>query len=421
MGEVERITIPYKPRDVFLPFHSRRERWAVSVAHRRCGKTVACVNDLIKRAIEEGKPDGHYAYLAPYYAQVKSVAWDYLLRYSESVRKTKNASELWIELITGAKIRLFGADNPDALRGMYMDGVILDEYADMKPRLWGEVIRPLLADREGWAVFIGTPKGKNEFYQLYDRARKDSGHWHVTLGKASETGLLSDDELADARRSMTPEQYDQEFECSFEAAIVGAYYGREIAIAQNEGRITRVPYDPALKVNTAWDLGISDSMTIWFFQQIGREIRFIDYFEASGYGLDYYARVLDEKKYLYGKHYAPHDIRVREIGTGKSRLEMARGLGINFQVVRDIGLKDGIDAGRLMIPRCIFDAEKCEKGLEALRQYREKVDEKRGVSLGPLHDWTSHAADAFRYASVAINERLPAPKQRYETEIHWMG
>ena len=420
MGEVKHITIPYKPRDVFIPFHSRTARWAIGVAHRRCGKTVACINDLIKRAIQEGKTDGHYAYLAPFYSQVKSVAWDYLLRYSAPVRARANASELWVELINGAKIRLFGSDNPDALRGMYMDGVILDEYADMKPRLWGEVIRPLLADRGGWAVFIGTPKGHNEFFHLYEDAIGDD-RWHVTMLKASKTGLLPPDELQDAQRSMTPEQYAQEFECSFEAAIIGAYYGRELAAASDDGRIVSVPYDPSLRVHTAWDLGISDSMTIWFFQQAGREIRFIDYYEASGHGLDHYAKELDKRGYLYGKHYAPHDIKVRELGTGKSRLEVARKLGLNFTVVRDIGIKDGIDAARLMLPRCIFDREKCGQGLEALKQYREKVDEKRGVSLGPLHDWTSHAADAFRMAAVAINEKPEIMRPSIETELHWMG
>ena len=153
-GLTREIIIPYSPRDAFKKFHRRSERWACLVAHRRAGKTVACINDLIRRAFAESKTEARYAYIAPFYSQAKSIAWDYLLKFSEPVRVNANASELWVELLNGARIRLFGADNPDALRGLYLDGVILDEYADMRPRVWGEIIRPLLADREGWAVFI---------------------------------------------------------------------------------------------------------------------------------------------------------------------------------------------------------------------------------------------------------------------------
>jgi len=206
--EIKRVRIDYAPRKQFLPFHNRKERWAVAVAHRRCGKTVACVNDLIKRALTEGKSDGQYAYICPFLTQAKSVAWLYLLRFSENVRVKANASELWIELVTGARIRLFGADNAEALRGMYLDGIVLDEYADMKPRVWGEVIRPLLADRQGWAVFIGTPKGKNNFWDVYDSAQQ-SPNWHVTTLRASETNLLPASELDDAKSMMSEDQYLQ--------------------------------------------------------------------------------------------------------------------------------------------------------------------------------------------------------------------
>lgn len=248
------IKLKYRPRSVFSDFHKRSQRWAIVVAHRRCGKTVACINDLIVKASLEGKKDGRYAYVAPYYSQAKNIAWDYLVRFAEPVLAKANQSELWVELINGSRIRLFGADNPDALRGLYLDGIVLDEYADMRPRIWGEIIRPLLADRLGWAVFIGTPKGHNAFWDLYNNASKDD-RWYVKTLRASQTELLPAEELEDARKSMSEDQYLQEFECDFESAILGAFYGKEMRQLTDQGRITTVEFDPMFKVQTAWDLG----------------------------------------------------------------------------------------------------------------------------------------------------------------------
>lgn len=294
--EERRYVIPYKPREVFKPFHYRKERWAVAVAHRRCGKTVACINDLIRKALLENKDQGQYAYICPYLSQAKAVAWLYLLKYTEPCRNRMNATELWVELHNGARIRLFGADNADALRGMYLDGIVLDEYADMKPRVWGEVIRPLLADREGWATFIGTPKGKNAFWDIYDYAQGDP-RWHVTTLRASQTKLLPDSELADARSMMSEDQYLQEFECSFEAAILGAYYGREMREAEDEGRITNIGYDRTHKVYTAWDLGYTDDTSIVFFQILRNEVRVIDHYAGSGLAMDDYLSLVIGKGY----------------------------------------------------------------------------------------------------------------------------
>ena len=230
------IKLLYRPRSVFEDFHGRKQRWGVVVAHRRCGKTVACINELIVKALLEGKEDGRYAYVAPYYSQAKNIAWDYLLRFSKPVMAKANQSELWVELINGARIRLFGADNADSLRGLYLDGIVLDEYADMRPRIWGEIIRPLLADRLGWAVFIGTPKGHNAFWDIYSHATK-SEDWYAKTLRASQTGLLPKSELEDAARSMTQDQYLQEFECDFESAILGAYYGKEMRQLTDANRI----------------------------------------------------------------------------------------------------------------------------------------------------------------------------------------
>jgi phage terminase large subunit len=378
----------------------RKERWGVAVAHRRAGKTVACINDLLDGTLRCTKPDPRFAYIAPLYTQAKDVAWGYVKRYGLTIPGAKeNESELRLDLPGGRRMRLYGADNYDRLRGGYLDGVILDEYADMDPRAWSEVIRPMLADRQGWALFIGTPKGKNAFWDVWDRAGTEP-NWFRTMLKASETGLLPQEELDDARRVMTPEQYEQEFECSFDAAIIGAYYGKEMSAAAE--RITRVPHDPAVEVETWWDLGIGDSTAVWFVQRVNSEIRFIDYIEASGEGLPFYAKALRERPYLYSRHVLPHDVEVRELGTGKSRKEMLAGLGMqNIVVAPKLPIDDGIQAVRMLLPRAWFDAEKCKQGIEALKQYRRDWDDKLKVFRShPLHNWASHGADAARTGAV---------------------
>ena len=402
----------YAARPAFVSFHERQDRWSCIVAHRRAGKTVACVSDLVLGALQTSKPNARYAYIAPLYVQAKDVAWAYVRQFAGSVPGVSfNEAELRADLPNGSRIRLYGADNYDRLRGLYLDGVVLDEYADMPPAAWGEVIRPALADRQGWAVFIGTPKGRNAFFDLYERAKVEPD-WFALMLRASETGLLPESELAAARAEMTPEQYGQEFECSFEAAILGSYYGREMAEAELAGRITAVDYEPGLDVHTAWDLGIGDSTAIWFWQIAGGEIRVIDHYEAHGQALPHYAAVLASKPYRYGWDYVPHDARVRELGTGRTRVETLRNLGRKPRLVPSHEVMDGINAGRLTMPRCWFDADACRDGLEALRQYRADFDDKARVFRDkPKHDWTSHTADAFRYLAMAWREaRKPAPE-----------
>jgi phage terminase large subunit len=322
---VKRYEYPYKARDAFLDFHKRDQRWAVLVCHRRAGKTVATICDTIRRAVTENKPDARYAYIAPYYAQAKNIAWDYLLKFAAPAIVKANQSELWVELVNGAKIRLFGADNPDALRGLYLDGVVLDEYADMKPRLWGEIVRPLLTDRQGWATFIGTPKGHNAFYDIYNEAQKNPS-WYVKTLRADQSGLLPDAELLDAQQSMSANQYEQEFLCSFEAAILGAYYGQEMRRITDLERITTVDYDPMFPCHTAWDLGFNDSTSIWWFQVVYGEIRVLDHHSSNGQAIPFYTMLLQQKEdefgYKYGYHYLPHDARAKTLASGgKSIIE----------------------------------------------------------------------------------------------------
>lgn len=409
--DIVRPLVDYHEREQFSGFHRRERRWAIIVAHRRAGKTVACVMELITRALATSKTDARYAYIAPYREQAKTVAWDYLKRYAESVIKTKSESELSVELINGSRIRLFGADNPDALRGMYLDGVVMDEFADMRPSLWGEIIRPLLTDRLGWAVFIGTPKGKNVFYDIYEKAANDPDWMSLTL-RASETHILNDAELADARKSMTENQFEQEFECSFDAAIYGAIFAKELGALRKAGRIRPVPQEPTKLVNTYWDLGRGDATAIWFYQNIAGEKRFIDFYEASGEVITHYLGVLRAKSYNYDTLWLPHDAEHKLLSTEQTIAEICRKNGFRVAITPNLPLSEGINAARLLLSVCYFDQEKCAPGLEALMAYQwdynQRLDE---LKPSPLHNWASHAADAFRYAAVSgrIEKEKPKP------------
>lgn len=413
--------IPYGPRSAFQPFHGRTERFGCVVAHRRAGKTVSAINELIRAALTCDKPNPRFAYLAPYYAQAKDVAWGYLKQYTAPIPGVQaNESELRVDLPNGGRVRLYGADNYDRLRGIYLDGVVLDEFADMDPRAWSEVIRPALSDRQGWAVFIGTPKGRNAFWEVFERS-KASDDWFSLRLRASETGLIPPAELDALRSEMSDDEYAREMETSFEAAVEGAYYARLLTEAESgtPRRITNVPHDPGLEVHAAWDLGIGDSTAIWLAQFVGREIRLIDYLENNGVALDWYARALRERPYTYAPLILPHDAQARELGTGKSRVEMLESLGFQARIAPRLGVEDGIETVRRMLPRTWIDETKCAAGLRAVRDYREKRDEKRRVSLGPLHDWTSHSADSLRYLMTAYEE--PQIKAQPVRQHHGAG
>ena len=421
------IDLGYRPREPFRRFHARGQRWACLVIHRRAGKTVACVMDLLDAALRCDKPDGRFAYIAPTFTQAKDVAWLYLKRFSSPIPGVEQReSDLSIILPNKARIRLYGAETYDRMRGLYFDGVVLDEVADMDPRAWAEVVRPALADREGWAAFIGTPKGRNDFWRIWNDAQ-GKPDWFTLMLKASESGILPPSELKGMRETLSEDAYKQELECSFDAAVQGSYYGRLLDEAQQEGRICAVPHEPATNVDTWWDLGIGDSTAIWFVQTVGREIRVIDHYEMTGEGLPHYAKVLAAKPYVYGRHIAPHDIGVRELGTGKSRLEMAKALGVKFEVAPKLPVDDGINAVRLTLPKCWFDATRCKAGLEALRMYRKDFDEKLKVFRDrPMHDWTSHSADAFRTGcgarpAPAVVKRGPEFAWTPQSDMSWAG
>lgn len=398
----------YSPRLAFLPYHERKERFAIGVAHRRCGKTVACINDMIMAAGWRGfkKPRYRAAYVAPYARQAKDIAWQYLKEFSEPLwGKPPNESELYVELTNGARIRIYGADNSEALRGAYLDDVILDEYADMAPSVWGAIIRPMLADRQGTATFIGTPKGKNAFWEIYNRGLNDPD-WFTFFLPASETGILPQSELKAAKADMTIEQYEQEFECSFDAAILGAYFGREMAQADRDGRIVDELEKVDSDIHTVWDFGHGANMAVWAFQ-VGPEGPLVhDFIQISGaYFNDYLAEI--RRRGYSGFAYVPHDAKVPNFETGRTRIETMLGEGHRPVLVSDHHVSDRINAAKLTIGRTRFNGRSCAAGLEALRQYRQDWDDKARVFKNtPKHDWASHPADAFGYLAMAWREHI---------------
>ena len=370
---------------------------------------------MIKKAFER---KGNYYYLLPSYAQAKKIIWDgkdkegfpFLEHIPKELIDGKpNDSELKIKLRNGSMIQLIGTDNKDSIMGTNPVGCVFSEYSLQDPTAW-EYMRPILAENGGWAVFIYTPRGKNHGFDMYEQARNNPD-WFCEKLTVNDTKAIPLSVIEDERASGMPEELvRQEYYVSFEAGAVGAYYTQQIERAESEGRIGSVPYIPSFPVDTYWDLGMRDSMAIWFGQRIGGYLRFIDFLECSGESLEYYANELDKRKYNYGIHYFPHDIAVRELGTGKSRLEMMDDLGVRpAEVVPNIGVDDGMNATRMLFNKFTFDQEKCYSGIMHLKQYCKEWDEKHHVwKSHPLHDEHSEAADALRMAAVSFQTSVNA-------------
>ena len=408
--------------------HNSLKRFNVLVCHRRFGKTVFSLNEMIDRAVRNMKKNPQYAYIAPNYAQAKRVAWEMLKDYTKDFPgREVNEADLRIDIPRPQfrdKIRflLLSAEKPGALRGIYLDGAVLDEYAECDPTVWSQVTRPALSDRLGWAIFIGTPKGQNHFHDIYEAAKR-SDNWFHCVFKASETKIIAQSELEEARATMSDEEFEQEFECSFTAALVGAYYGKEMATAEADGRICTVPHDPALPVDTFWDLGVGDSTSIWFLQHAGKELHWIDYIEENGLGIADYVRLLKDKsrelKYSYREVYWPHDGAARSFETGKTRdAVFADLMGTRPIILPRHNVDDGINASRLLIAKSWFDAVKCERGINALRNYERKwLPKEKRFDSKPKHNWASHASDAYRIAAMGLRpentriDRLKLPRK----------
>ena len=394
------IVIPYKPRALQKILHGQidKHRFSVIVLHRRAGKTVMAINHMLKAALTNKYLNPRYAFISPYRLQGKATAWDYIKQFAGKIPGTKfNESELRCDLANGARITILGAENDQAIRGISLDGCVFDETQSIKPTIFPEVIRPALADRKGWCIFIGTPKGRNNFYQLYQSAIKNP-KWYACTYKASETQILDDEELQAARDVMSKDLYEQEFECSFQAAITGSYYGTIIEDLVREKRMVSNLFDEDIDVETWWDLGMNDQTAIWFVQRYKKEIRLIDYYENTGHGLDHYADVLKKKGFEYSTHIFPHDVKVRELGNyAKTRLEALLDLGIVGEVAPKLSIEDGIEAVRKNLVNCWFDKDKCGTGIEYLKAYQKKWDDKAQVFKSkPQHSYASHCADAFR-------------------------
>jgi hypothetical protein len=416
----QRVTIKYTPREWAQKFHDSDKKLKVLVLHRRAGKTVASINHLIRECFRCPDRDQRYAYIAPTYKQAKTVAWDILKNYASQVPHTKfNEAELRCDFPNGSRITLFGADNPDSLRGIGLWGVVFDEYSQQPSNIYSEIILPSLADHDGFSIWIGTPKGKNEFYRIFqfcgydeekwkqlpeDERKAVENEWFKLKLSVDDTKLISEEYLKRAKMKMTDDEFNQEFYCSFEGSLKGAYYADEIARMRKEKRLTRVPYEPILGVTTAWDLGVADDTAIGFFQIVGKEVRLIDYYENSGKGLDHYRKVLSEKPYVYDRHIAPHDIAVKEYITGKTRLEAAEQMGIAFDVAEKLTVEDGIHATRMLFPKLWVDEDKCGEFIDKLSQYSRKWDDKAGKFKDkPNHDFTCHAADMLRYFAISAD------------------
>jgi phage terminase large subunit len=406
-GRVKEIALAYEPREQFLPFHRREQRWSCMVCHRRAGKTVSCVNELVIRALYTTKKNARFAYIAPTFSMAKDIAWVYLKEAVEDFALEMRESELRVKLPNGAWITLYGSDTPDRLRGLYFDGVVLDEFGDCRPSLWGEIILATLIDRRGWAVFIGTPKGRNHFYDIYLRSQKEEDWFTLTL-KARSAGILDQDQIDTMFAEMSKEEFQQEMECSFTAAVKGTYYAEQIETLETMGRIGHgaCSYDPTQKVLVSSDLGFSDSTAFWFWQPRPDGLAIIDYEEAQGKNLKYYIDLLNNKGYDYERIWLPHDARAKTLQTGRSTIEQFLEAGFPAAIVPRLGVQDGINAVRLMLERCWIDAANCYYGIEALRAYRRSYNEiKKAFTNNPDHNWASDGADAFRYLALVASEK----------------
>lgn len=450
------VEIPYKPRNWAQPFHACLKRWSALVMHRRGGKTTGILNHHQRAALDDGWESARlrslepaftpvevkellqyrrYAHILPSLVQAKSVAWEPLKRVAMVVPGAKpNESELSVKYPNGNMVRLFGADNPDSFRGNPFSGVSYDEYSQHPPNIHGEVISKALADHLGYGIFAGTIKGKNHLYRTY-KAAEGNAAWFslwqdVDVTLATEEGgtitairrAMQDDLEQIQQGLMTQAEYDQEWYLSPTAAIKGAYYGRELDAAIREKRIGRVPYDPALKVHDVWDLGKGTKMAVGMFQRFGRSVQMIDYVQGKeSDGIPQVIKILQEKPYIWGKHFAPHDVRATDLSTGKTRLETAEALGWRFEIVPELTVDDGISAGRLLFSRLWIDETACQMFIDAVGQYRQEWDEKRGMFRDiPLHDWTSHPADMYRYAAL-VEDQMTNDKPRAQSPAQHIG
>ena len=400
--EARQINTGFIPRRLQVELRANLRRFNVIVCHRRFGKTVFGVNHQTDKMVRNQLPAPRAAYIAPTFGQAKRVSWDYYKKYALTIPGTvAHEQDLRIDYShNNGRQMLLSAENYTSVKGIYLDDVLLDEYAEMDPAIWSEAVRPTLNVRRGSAIFIGTPKGQNNFHKLYDYAvNSGDPEWFGIIYKASETGIIEKAELESARRTMSEEEYEQEYECSFSAGLVGAYFAKELAKAESQERIGKFPYDPNYAVDTYWDLGINDMTAVWFIQSKRGQNYAIDYYEMSGLSIPDIMADIKRKPYSMGVYYFPHDVVARDLSTGRSQQQVFSQHGARpSRVIPRIGTKrEGINAARMILATTSFDREKCKRGLECLANYQRKWDSKNNVfQESPLHNWASNGADAFQ-------------------------
>ncbi len=425
------IEIDYQPRRWAESLHNRLKRWIVLVLHRRAGKTTAVLNHLQRDATSV--PESNWAYIAPTKVQARLIAWPIAKKIARDIPGVKmNEQQMSITYPNGATLYLLGSDDVDSLRGLALWGGCQDEASQQPSNLFSEIISKCLADHLGYWIWLGTPKGKNQFYRTYQTAKNNPDTW-TCIFKTIDDSLrdeegetinnlrqaLEDDRRLVAQGEMTIDEFNQEWYNSFEAAIKGAYYAAEIAEARKNDRIKTVPYDPALKVHAVWDLGTGPQLAVGMYQGVGRERHMIDFWQGStSDGIPQAVKALKDKPYVFAKMFVPHDARATEQGTGKTRIQTAKELwpNVEWEIIPSISVDDGIQQGKLFFSRLWVDEKNCQTWLDYIAQYRQKWDDNRGMFLEqPYHDFTSHAADVHRYAAIVAdlmtNEEIKTYKQ----------
>lgn len=414
----------YQPRPYQLPLldaiENKGYKRVMAILPRRAGKDITAFNLMIRAAI---KKVGVYFYIFPTYSSGRKILWDSITNDGQRILdyinseliESRNEQQMRIRLINGSVIQIIGSDNYDnSLVGTNPIGIVFSEYALTDPRAY-QFVRPILNANAGWVVFISTPRGKNHLWELWNIAINNPSEWFAYKLTVEDTKHISIDDIEKERLSgeMSEDLIQQEYYTSFTMGVEGAYYAKYIDRMRLAGQIGRVPWDPSFMVNTSFDIGVNDSTCIIFYQVIGQTIRIIDCYEKNKEGLEHYVKLIKSKEYTYGKHFAPHDISVREFGSGMTRLEKAANLGLKFEfkvvndvrrsIIPNLSIEDGIESVRSSFGKIWIDEERCAPLIKALENYRQEFDVKKKVYKNqPLHDWSSHYADAMRYLCLSL-------------------
>lgn len=402
----------FVPRAYQLPIldaiENKGYKRVLAILPRRAGKDITAFNLCLRACLR--KVCVIY-YVFPTYSQAKKVIWDSITNTGErildfipsSLIESKNSQHLSIRFKNGSLLQLVGSDNYDSLMGTNPQGVVFSEYALQDPRAY-QFIRPILTANDGWALFLSTPRGKNHLWEIYNIAL-NSPDWYCLKLTLDDTNHISLHEIEKERSSgeLSEDLIQQEYYTSFTMGVEGSYYSKYIDKMRVKGQIGQVPFEAGFKVHTAWDIGVRDSTTILLYQVIGQTVRIFDCYENSKEGLEHYIGILEAKKYSYGKHIAPHDIKVKEWGSGMTRIEKARQLGLNFTTASDLSILDGIESVRSALSKIWIDQVACKPLIKALENYRQEFDVRHKVYKShPLHDWSSHFADCMRYLCISL-------------------